>query len=359
MNSFGVGGTNGHAVLDDAYNYLKSRDLTGSHNTNPYTPTVEQINGIVAKVDRAISPDTENNSVQNGHANGTSSSTALNGNHDTAGISNGNVLHKNGDSAPHFPRLFLFTSFDENGVQRNANAYAEYLKNVQPAQEDDYLRDLAYTLCKKRSVFPWRSYAVSSSLPELIESLSSEQGMPIAVRVGTSPKIGFVFTGQGAQWYAMGQELLIYPIFRKSLEDAATYMKSIGAEWSLLEELSRNKDETRVNEPHLAHPSCAAIQIALVDLLANWGIRPTRVVGHSSGEIAAAYCAGKLSKEAAWKVAYFRGYVSAKQLGAKGAMMAVALSEADLQPYLTKVNEQHEGEVCATKFPTSVFHTLE
>jgi acyl transferase domain-containing protein len=355
VNSFGVGGTNGHAVLDDAYNYLKSRNLTGSHNTNPHTPTVEQIKDIVAKKNRAIAPGAEKGTFENGHSNGTSNLTALNGNHDTAGITNGNglhngnVVHKNNDSASHFPRLFLFTSFDENGVKRNATTYAEYLKNVQPSQEDDYLRDLAYTLCKKRSVFPWRSYAVCSSLPELTESLSSEQGMPSAVRVGTPPKIGFVFTGQGAQWYAMGRELLIYPIFKKSIEDAATYMKSLGAEWSLLEELYRNKDETRVNGSHLAHPSCAAIQIALVDLLASWNIRPARVVGHSSGEIAAAYCAGKLSKEAAWKVAYFRGYVSAKQLGAKGAMMAVALSEADLQPYLKKVNEKHEGEVCAMK----------
>lgn len=376
VNSFGVGGTNGHTVLDDAYNYLTSRNLTGAHNTNHNTPTAEQIRDTAAKVDGAIALDAEMDALANGHSNGTSNGettngatangattngATTNGNHDTAeitngsgvhngnGVQNGNGVNNNGHPAPHVPRLFVFSSFDENGVKRNATTYAEYLKDIQTPHEDGYMKDLAYTLSKKRSAFPWRSYAVSSSLSELIEGLSSDQGMPSAVRVGTPPRIGFVFTGQGAQWYAMGRELLIYTIFKKSLEDAELYMKSIGAEWSLLEELSRSKEETKLNEPHLAHPSCIAVQIALVDLLTSWGIRPARVVGHSSGEIAAAYCAGKLSKEAAWKVAYFRGYVSAKQLGAKGAMIAVALSETDLQQYLKAVNELHEGEVCATK----------
>lgn len=356
VNSFGVGGTNGHTVLDDAYNYLTSRNLTGAHNTNHHTPTAEKIKVTVAKVDGSIPLYAEMDAPANGHSNGTSNGATTNGNHDTTGITNGNDVqngngvNNNGYYAPHVPRLFVFSSFDEKGVKRNATTYANYLKNIQPPHEDDYMKNLAYTLSEKRSVFPWRSYAVSSSLSGLIENLSSDQGMPSAVRVGTPPRIGFVFTGQGAQWYAMGRELLIYTIFRKSLKDAESYMKSIGAEWSLLEELSRSKEETKLNEPHLAHPSCTAVQIALVDLLTSWSIRPTRVIGHSSGEIAAAYCAGRLSKEAAWKVAYFRGYVSAKQLGANGAMIAVALSETDLQPYLKTVNELHEGEVCATKY---------
>ncbi|GES63212.1 polyketide synthase [Aspergillus terreus] len=91
-------------------------------------------------------------------------------------------------------------------------------------------------------------------------------------------------------------------------------------------ELTCDKGNARVNEPAIAHPSSTAIQIALVDLLESWGITPSRVVGHSSGEIAAAYCAGKISREAAWKVAYFRGQV------------------VDLKPYLEEVrNTNPEG----------------
>lgn len=79
--------------------------------------------------------------------------------------------------------------------------------------------------------------------------------------------------------------------------------------------------------------------------MASWNILPTRVTGHSSGEIAAAYCAGKLSREAAWKVAYYRGYVSSKQLCAGGAMMAVGLDALRLEPYLERVRRHTNGEL--------------
>lgn len=85
--------------------------------------------------------------------------------------------------------------------------------------------------------------------------------------------------------------------------------------------------------------------MALVELLASWGIFPTRVIGHSSGEIAAAYCAGKLSREAAWRVAYYRGYVSSRQLTADGAMMAVGLNASQLEPYLQTVRQNSDGEL--------------
>lgn len=100
-----------------------------------------------------------------------------------------------------------------------------------------------------------------------------------------------------------------------------------------------------MHSPEIAHPSCVAVQVAVVDLLASWAVFPTRVIGHSSGEIPAAYAAGKLSREAAWKVAYYRGEVSAKQLSAKGAMLAVGLNEEKLQPYLRKVRDGRTGEL--------------
>ena len=112
-----------------------------------------------------------------------------------------------------------------------------------------------------------------------------------------------------------------------------------------VEELSRDKKSSKINEPAIAHVACAALQIATVDLLASWGIQPTRVVGHSSGEIAAAYCAGKLGRKAAGKVAYYRGVVSSIRHPAKGAMMAVGLSDQELAPYMRKVNQQLPGEL--------------
>ena len=92
------------------------------------------------------------------------------------------------------------------------------------------------------------------------------------------------------------------------------------------------------------------MQVALVDLLATWNVMPARVVGHSSGEIAAAYAAGAISRESAWKVAYYRGIVSAARTESKGAMMAVGLSEEMLLPYMEKVNSSLNGELIIACF---------
>lgn len=79
--------------------------------------------------------------------------------------------------------------------------------------------------------------------------------------------------------------------------------------------------------------------------MASWGIFPKYVTGHSSGEIAAAYCAGKISREAAWRVSYFRGYVSSKQSAANGTMMAVGLNGPRLEKYIESARENLNGEL--------------
>lgn len=87
-----------------------------------------------------------------------------------------------------------------------------------------------------------------------------------------------------------------------------------------------------------------------MDLLATWNILPSRVIGHSSGEIGAAYCAGALTKESAWRIAYFRGVVSTKLLNKRGTMMAVRIDHESLQPYLRKVNMEIDGELVIACF---------
>jgi acyl transferase domain-containing protein len=95
-----------------------------------------------------------------------------------------------------------------------------------------------------------------------------------------------------------------------------------------------------VNEPEFSQPLCTAVQIALADLLESLQIQPSAVVGHSSGEIAAAYCYGALSHESAIKVAYYRGVVAAKLASTQlnqGSMISIALSEKDATAYVEEV----------------------
>ena len=103
----------------------------------------------------------------------------------------------------------------------------------------------------------------------------------------------------------------------------------------LRDELSKDKVSSRLDNAYLAQPSCTALQLALVDLLDSWHIRPVGVVGHSSGEIAAAYAAKAISFEAAMVLAYYRGTAATRLMydypGTKGAMLAIGgqMSEID------------------------------
>ncbi|KUJ12390.1 uncharacterized protein LY89DRAFT_722023 [Mollisia scopiformis] len=149
-----------------------------------------------------------------------------------------------------------------------------------------------------------------------------------------------IFTGQGAQWHGMARQLLDYPVFLNSIDFSEKLFCSLGSEWSLKDELRRDKPTSNLDKPEISQPICTALQVALVELLGSWNVHPTAVVGHSSGEIAAAYCAGALSREAALTIAYYRGIHCALLLSSSlqcGAMLAVGLSEAAIAPYFARV----------------------
>lgn len=110
-------------------------------------------------------------------------------------------------------------------------------------------------------------------------------------------------------------------------------------------ELGKSESASLVHLPHIAHPACTALQIALIDLLYSWNIVPSSVIGHSSGEIAAAYCARKISREGAWKAAFYRGKVSSRALSSNGSMIAAGLSPEKLMPYLERVKRNQDGEL--------------
>jgi acyl transferase domain-containing protein len=98
----------------------------------------------------------------------------------------------------------------------------------------------------------------------------------------------------------MGRELIKLPgRFEDSISKSDRLVQRFGCQWSLIEELYKDEQATRVADSELSQPLTTAIQIALVDLLATFGIAPQYVCGHSSGEIGAAYAAGALTHEAA------------------------------------------------------------
>lgn len=172
-------------------------------------------------------------------------------------------------------------------------------------------------------------------------------------------RIGFVFTGQGAQSFAMGRQLIEQsPFFRQTLEKCDDVLQSLPdrPDWSCVTELLKTKEASRVTQSAFSQPLCTAIQIALVDLLAEWGIQPSVTVGHSAGEMGAAYAAGILSFDDAIIAGYYRGLTLGMEVEnavkVPGSMLAVQMTEteatAELEPYKGRIS------LAAVNSPTSL-----
>lgn len=223
--------------------------------------------------------------------------------------------------------------------------------------QEDCLGNISHTLMSRRSLLSWRFGLVASSRQEVLANLANSRGIQTVSKAFGSVKIGFVFTGQGAQWYAMGRELYLHcRQYSGSIKTSDAMLSELGATWSLSEELQREESESRINDSAIAQPAVTALQIALVDLLHEVGIRPQIVIGHSSGEIAAAYAAGVFSQRAAMEISYHRGAIAGickQQMSPqKGAMIVTEISEADSLRHITQL-KQGRVDIACTNSPTN------
>ncbi|RFU79284.1 polyketide synthase [Trichoderma arundinaceum] len=256
------------------------------------------------------------------------------------------------------PKVFVWSHQREDGFAKLASSWKKFIMAAKANRQELSLDDLAFTLSSRRSRFAQRAAVVASDVDQLLDGLKKiELGSIRPVKALADARTVFIFTGQGAQWAEMGLELLSYPLFADSMQKAERELIRMGATWRLIDELKKTKENSRINDAELAQPCCTAIQIALVDLLASWGVHPDMVCGHSSGEIAAAYAGGSLTAPEALKVAYHRGksvyYIMLKKGARQGGMLAAGLSETDAAKYLSKYSEQTVNVACINS-PTSV-----
>ncbi len=141
-----------------------------------------------------------------------------------------------------------------------------------------------------------------------------------------NPKIAFIFSGQGPQWWGMGRQLVEQePVFHSAIKKCDELF-SRHSDWSLWEELMAEESRSKINETHLTQPALFSIQVGLAELWRSWGIEPSAVIGHSIGEAAAAYVSGIYSLEEAVRVVYHRGRWLHKMAG-KGKMAVVGIPE--------------------------------
>lgn len=258
-----------------------------------------------------------------------------------------------------FERLFVLTANDKASAEKTMQSLGIYLEQRPEVFQNDLLSNLAYTLGQRKSFHPWRVAVSVSSSVDLVEALSSGKITPCK-QDAEAPRLGWIFTGQGAQWWAMGRELLqTYPIYAAALKLADAHLISIGADFSLLEELGKDEASTLINAAYLSQPSCTAVQLALVDLLRSWGIRPTAVAGHSSGEIGAAYAAGLITFEDAMTIAYHRGrlvpILKQKYPTLNGCMMAVGAGKDQVLPLIDQICPSlGQAKIACINSPSSI-----
>ncbi len=286
VNSFGFGGTNAHVVLEAA-------------------PPVEG-----------------NSAPKPKHSNGYS------------GSANGDACNKGVAKKANRPLLLPISARDETSL----NSYIELIKDsLGSGDNDENLADLCYSAGARKEHHQNRLVVLGRNGDQLrsrlTKRLSDENATDGIVQGKSTTSVGditFVFTGQGAQWWQMGRELYAdEPIFRDVVDSIDALLTPL-ASWSLVGEMMNAESETssRIHLTSVAQPAIFALQVALAELWKFWGIEPTKVIGHSVGEVAAAYVAGVYSLEDAVRIIYHRSRLQ-DSAGGDGRMAAVGISASE------------------------------
>lgn len=272
INSFGYGGSNAHAVVDEA------KDIP-RHHVSSY-PEQSHLGLIEDEIDQR-------------------------------------------------QRIMVLSADSEKSLQGQFSALDKHLSDPGVSVKQ---RDLAYTLSERKSRHYYRGFFLASD--NYLDAENFEKG-----HVRDEPlSVGFIFTGQGAQWPEMGRELLAnFPIAAKTVKQLDKVLqRSYGAPaWTLYDELTSPRSPDHMRLPEITQPLVTALQLAFLSIFDASGVSYRAVVGHSSGEIAAAVAAGLLTPEQAIKIAFYRGKAtSAVEHRTPVGMMAVGLGPDAAQKYL-------------------------
>ncbi|CAF0976815.1 unnamed protein product, partial [Didymodactylos carnosus] len=205
--------------------------------------------------------------------------------------------------------VLMFSSKCQKSLKTHIQKCHHWLSNILMGKEEEeknFLIQLSYKLLFHRTLsYSQRISFVFKDQQELQQQLLSFLSDK-NYRSGVSTWIDqtdqynekticFVYSGQGPQWWSMGRQLYYTePIFRQWIDRIDYELKQVTHDWSLLDELIYTKEEhqSRINDTNIAQPCLFALQVALTALWLSWNVYPKVIVGHSVGEIAAAYING-------------------------------------------------------------------
>ncbi|RYP79109.1 hypothetical protein DL771_000087 [Monosporascus sp. 5C6A] len=223
------------------------------------------------------------------------------------------------------PELIVFSANTKPSLERQIELHQKYA-----LQHPDQIQKIASTRALRRERLPHKAFTIIQP-GRVIETSTAVK----SAAKSSNRNVTMIFSGQGAQWVRMGAQLLTNKQF---LEDITTMDKILHSlknppTWTIMSELLKIGEASEINKAELAQPLCTVLQIALFHQFERLGITPGAVVGHSSGEIAAAYAAGYITLEFAIAAAYYRGFV-VKAGSAAGAMAAIGLGADQLRDIL-------------------------
>ena len=350
INSFGYGGANAHRILEGiesfvpGYHSYASRSSskassqtsskasstfpsapTSQASSPPETPAELQTDSTDFAIHHSKGPTHEevtqalevksavSNNIHGIHTNN-GSENALSENESSMVLVD---LAKPGNSARRLV-LLPFSGHDDYSLKANISSISEVANQY-------HVLNLAYTLGARRSKFFQRAFAIADA--DSPAAALDPSTMTLGKSSASTQSVGIIFTGQGAQWAGMGAQLFSeFESYRQTIRHLDDILSQVPEppSWSLESALLEPSATSRIQEPELSQPLCTALQIALVDLLSLWNVNPNSTVGHSSGEIAAAYAAGVHTAEEAIIMAYYRGQVLASHQ-TPGRMLAVGL----------------------------------
>ncbi len=215
------------------------------------------------------------------------------------------------------PWPLMLSARSEQSLRISAANLSAWVKEHANANgSSPVLPDLTYTLGVRRNHHGHRLTLVAASFRTAF-----------APRREDAPRIGFIMSGQGPQWWGMGRDLMQHaPVFREAIEHCEAALRP-WASFSLLEELGRSEEMSQMHRTEIGQPSIFAMQVALAALWKSWGVQPSSIVGHSVGEIAAACIAGIFSIEEAARIVALRAGLMESCGRGEGTMLAVGLPE--------------------------------
>ena len=251
--------------------------------------------------------------------------------------------------------LLVLSANDNVALEAMVEKWVSYISDSDRVSNDK-LPGICASAALKRTVHDNRISFVFRSVEELKNQMHSflkrepHSGVFFGSRSASDELPVFVFSGQGTQYPGMGSVLLeTEPIFRDTLTICDEMIrKHMGR--SIIEEMTASESRTLLNRTDVTQPAIFVLQVGLVKVLESYGIKPSAVIGHSMGEVAASWCAGVMDLEQAIEIIYQRGRIMQNACG-QGAMAAIELPCAEVRKLIR--SEEQSISIAVINSPNS------